>query len=101
MPEGRDQVNKKIQKIIEDIDSMNSDDLSQIISAIKLRRNRLHFTDAQTFKVGDRVSFKGRHGRIEKGVVEKVKIKFLLVRTDGGTRWNVPGSHLNKEKVNA
>ena len=94
-------MNKKIQKIIEDIDSMDSNDLNQIISAIKLRRNKLHFTDAQTFKVGDRVSFKGRYGRTEKGVVEKVKIKFILVRTDGGTRWNVPGSHLSKEKVNA
>ena len=94
-------MNKKIQKIIEDIDSMDSNDLNQIISAIKLRRNKLHFTDAQTFKVGDRVSFKGRYGRTEKGVVEKVKIKFILVRTDGGTRWNVPGSHLTKEKVNA
>ena len=94
-------MNKKIQKIIEDIDSMDSNDLNQIISAIKLRRNRLHFTDAQSFRVGDRVSFAGRHGSTLKGVVEKVKIKFLLVRTDGGTRWNVPGSHLNKEKVNA
>ena len=80
---------------------MESTDLQAVVEAVKMRRNRLHFTDAQTFKVGDRVSFKGRHGRTEKGVVEKVKIKFLLVRTDGGTRWNVPGSHLNKEKVNA
>ena len=94
-------MNKKIQKIIEDIDSMDSNDLNQIISAIKLRRNRLHFTDAQSFRVGDRVSFAGRHGSTLKGVVEKVKIKYILVRTDGGTRWNVPGSHLTKEKVNA
>ena len=33
--------------------------------------------------------------------VEKVKIKYVLVRTDSGTRWNVPGSHLTKEAVNA
>ena len=94
-------MNKKLKTIVEDIFKMESTDLSAVVEAVKMRRNRLHFTDAQTFKVGDRVSFKGRHGRIEKGVVEKVKIKFLLVRTDGGTRWNVPGSHLNKEKVNA
>ena len=94
-------MNKKLQKIITDISEMESTDLSAVVEAVKMRRNRLHFTDAQTFKVGDRVSFKGRYGRTEKGVVEKVKIKFILVRTDGGTRWNVPGSHLSKEKVNA
>ena len=66
-----------------------------------MRRNQLHFADAQSFRVGDRVSFAGRHGSTLKGVVEKVKIKYILVRTDGGTRWNVPGSHITKEKVNA
>jgi len=94
-------MNKKLQKIITDISEMESTDLSAVVEAVKMRRNRLHFTDAQSFRVGDRVSFKGRHGSILKGVVEKVKIKYILVRTDGGTRWNVPGSHLTKEKVNA
>ena len=39
----------------------------------------------------------------EKGTVEKIKIKYVLVRTDRDQRWNVPGSHLTqiKEAVNA
>jgi len=94
-------MNKKLKTIVEDIFKMESTDLSAVVDAVKMRRNRLHFTDAQSFRVGDRVSFKGRHGSILKGVVEKVKIKYILVRTDGGTRWNVPGSHITKEKVNA
>ena len=94
-------MNKKLKTIIEDIFKMDSTDLSAVVDAIKMRRNQLHFADAQLFKVGDRVSFAGRHGSTLKGVVEKVKIKYILVRTDGGTRWNVPGSHLTKEKVNA
>ena len=94
-------MNKKLQKIITDISEMESTDLSAVVEAVKMRRNRLHFTDAQSFRVGDRVSFAGRHGSTLKGVVEKVKIKYILVRTDGGTRWNVPGSHLTKEKVYA
>ena len=94
-------MNKKLKTIVEDIFKMESTDLSAIIDAVKMRRNQLHFADAQLFRVGDRVSFAGRHGSILKGVVEKVKIKYILVRTDGGTRWNVPGSHLTKEKVNA
>ncbi len=94
-------MNKKLKTIIEDIFKMESTDLSAVVDAVKMRRNQLHFADAQLFRVGDRVSFAGRHGSILKGVVEKVKIKYILVRTDGGTRWNVPGSHLTKEKVNA
>ena len=92
-----------VKKTIEAIQQMDSEDLNSIITAIKLRRNQLHFRDAQSFKVGDRVSFNGRHGAVLKGTIEKVKIKYILVRTDSGQRWNVPGSHLTpiKEKANA
>ena len=94
-------MNKTLQKTISDIYKMNGTDLSAVVDAVKLRRNQLHTTDAHSLKIGQRVSFQGRHGSTLKGVVEKVKIKYILVRTDGGTRWNVPGSHLTKEKVNA
>ena len=94
-------MNNRLKKTIEAIQQMDSEDLNSIVTAIKLRRNQLHFRDAQSFKVGDRVSFAGRHGSILKGAVEKVKIKYVLVRTDSGTRWNVPGSHLTKEAVHA
>ena len=89
--------------MIEDIGVLNNDELNQVVEAIKLRRNQLHFQDAHSLRIGDRVSFTGRHGITEKGVVEKVKIKYVLVRTDRGQRWNVPGSHLTpiKEKANA
>ncbi len=93
----------KLQKTIEAIQQMDSEDLNSIVTAIKLRRNQLHFRDAQSFKIGDRVSFPGRHNAILKGTIEKVKIKYILVRTDAVHRLNVPGSHLTpiKEKANA
>ena len=96
-------VEMSVKKTIEAIQQMDSEDLNSIITAIKLRRNQLHFRDAQSFKVGDRVFFNGRHGAVLKGTIEKVKIKYILVRTDAGQRWNVPGSHLTpiKEKSNA
>ena len=91
--------------MIQDIYTLNTDELNQVIDAVKLRRNQLHSLDARSLKVGDRVSFQGRYGRTEKGTVEKIKIKYVLVRTDSGTRWNVPGSHLtpikNEEAINA
>ena len=97
-------MNKRLKTIIEDIFKMESTDLNAVVDAIKMRRNQLHTSDAHQFRVGDRVSFAGRHGSTLKGVVERVKIKYILVRTDSGQRWNVPGSHLTmetKEAVNA
>ena len=91
----------KIDKMIEDINLLNSVELDRVINAVKLRRNSLHAIDAHSLKFGDRVFFTGRHGVLEHGTVEKIKIKYVLVRTDNGTRWNVPGSHLTKEAVDA
>ena len=84
----------KLNKMIQDIYVLNNDELNKVVEAVKLRRNQLHFTDAHNLKFNDRVSFQGRHGVTETGTVEKVKIKYVLVRTDRGQRWNVPGSHL-------
>ena len=95
----------KLNKMLEDIYTLNSDELNSVIDAVKLRRNQLHTFDAQALRVGDRVTFTGRHSRIETGTVEKIKIKYVLIKTDRGQRWNVPGSHLSlitdKEAVDA
>jgi FKBP-type peptidyl-prolyl cis-trans isomerase 2 len=68
-----------------------------MVQAIKLRRDQLHFQQAQSFRVGDTVQFTGRRGRTEQGTVTRVKIKYVSVDT-GTSRWNVPGSHLTKIK---
>jgi len=94
-------MNKKLQKILEDIYKMDSADIQSIVDAVKLRRNQLHLQDAQSFRVGDTVFFRGRRNTLLEAKVEKIKVKFVLVRTLDGTRWNVPGSHLSKEAVNA
>ena len=94
-------MNKKLQKILEDIYKMDSADIQSVVDAVKLRRNQLHLQDAQSFRVGDTVFFRGRRNTLTEAKVEKIKVKFVLVRTLDGTRWNVPGSHLSKEAVNA
>jgi hypothetical protein len=93
----------KLNKIIEDIYKMNSSEISQIIEAVKLRRNQLHTMNAGSFRIGDKVSFEGRGGRIVTGTVQKIKIKYVLIDAGIYGRWNVPGSHLTlvKEVVNA
>ena len=94
-------MNKKLQKILEDIYKMDSAEIQSIVDAVKLRRNQLHLQDAQSFRVGDTVFFRGRRNTLCEAKVEKIKIKYVLVRTLDGTRWNVPGSHLSTEAVNA
>ena len=94
-------MNKKVIKIIEEIYKMNGADIQSIVDAVKLRRNQLHLKDAQSFRVGDTVFFRGRRNTLCEAKVEKIKVKFVLVRTLDGTRWNVPGSHLHMEAVNA
>jgi hypothetical protein len=84
--------------MIQDIYTLNSDELNQVVDAVKLRRNQLHSLDAHSLRIGQRVSFQGRHGITEKGTVRKIKIKYVLVETDRGQRWNVPGSHLTQIK---
>ena len=95
----------KLNKMIQDIGVLNNDELNKVVEAVKLRRNQLHFKNAHSLRIGQRVSFQGRRGITEKGTVRKIKIKYVLVETDRGQRWNVPGSHLtlikSKEAVNA
>ena len=92
-----------MKKLIEQINNLNTEELNEIVRIVKQRRNTLHYQNANKLNIGDRVSFEGKFGRTEKATVEKVKIKYVLVRTDTGQRWNVPGSHLTliKEAVDA
>ena len=96
-------MNKKLKTIIEAIYNLEGPEIDSVVEAVKLRRNQLHSIQAHSLKIGQRVSFQGRHGITEKGVVERIKIKYVLVRTDRGQRWNVPGAHLTiiKEAVDA
>jgi biotin-(acetyl-CoA carboxylase) ligase len=91
------------KKIIETIYKLEATDLDQIIQAVKMRRNQLHHVNANKLRIGDRVEFEGRGGRMLQGTVEKIKIKYVLVHADNGQRWNVPGSHLTQigEVINA
>ena len=94
-------MNKKLETIITGIYSLKSLEIDSVVDAIKLRRNQLHTLNAHSFKVGDTVFFRGRRNTLLEAKVRKIKIKYVLVETLDGTRWNVPGSHLSKEAVSA
>lgn len=83
-----------LQDAISNISGMDHDDINQLVRAIKIRRDQLHFQTAQSFQKGDRVVFTGKSGRTLTGTVEKIKIKYILVNADNGQRWNIPGGML-------
>jgi hypothetical protein len=94
-------MNKKLETIIKGIYSLKSSEVDSVVDAVKLRRNQLHTLNAHSFRIGDTVFFRGRRNTLLEAKVEKIKIKYVLVRTLDGTRWNVPGSHLSTEAINA
>ena len=87
-----------MKEIINKIFSLDATDLDQVIQAVKLRRNQLHFQNANKLRVGDRVEFEGKNGRTLQGTVSKIKIKYVLIDCGAHGRWNVPGSHLTLVK---
>lgn len=71
-----------------------SDDLNSIADAVKFARSQLAKQNARTFWNGDTVKFTStRTGVTYTGTVEKIKLKYALVRTPGA-RFNVPLSML-------
>lgn len=87
-----------VQTAIDAIHKMNNNELNQVVSAIKLRRNYLTRQKAVTFMVGDRVSFAAR-GMQVLGTVTKVNPKTILVKQDNTfTTWKVHASLLTPVK---
>ena len=67
-----------------------NDDLNSIANAIKFARSQLAKQNARTFWNGDTVKFtSSRNGVTYTGTVEKIKLKYALVRTNN-QRFNVP-----------
>ena len=71
------------------------EDLSSIAEALKFARGRLTRKVKQGLTVGDNVNFTDRNGRNYTGVVTKIAIKFVTVRTVAGL-WRVPAAMLTR-----
>ena len=69
-------------------------DINNFIEAVKYARTQLAPQNRRGLMVGDTVKFtSNRDGVTYTGTVNKVKIKFVLVRTNGGL-FNVPANML-------
>ena len=71
-----------------------NDDLNSIVDALKYARAQLSKQNRRAFMPGDTVKFtSNRNGQTYTGTVNKVKIKYILVRTNAGM-FNVPANML-------
>lgn len=71
-----------------------NDELSSIIDAVKFNRSQLTRTVKRSLSLGDNVNFNStKLGRNVTGVVTKIAIKYVTVRTSAGL-WKVPANML-------
>ena len=72
-----------------------NDQLSSMIDAVKFARARLTEQTKRTLRIGDNVNFNStKLGRNVTGVVVKIAIKFVTVKTVSGL-WRVPANMLS------
>lgn len=70
--------------------NLTNDELTSIIDAVKFARAQLTRRQARSLFAGDTVKFtSSKNGMTYQGTIEKVKLKFALVRTPTA-RFNVP-----------
>ena len=75
---------------------LNNDDLNLIIEAVKFARKQLAQTAKRDLKIGDNVNFTStKSGQNVTGMVTKIAIKYVTVRTVNGL-WRVPANMLTR-----
>ena len=73
-----------------------NDQLTSMIDAVKFARARLTEQSKRSLRIGDNVNFtSSKLGRNVTGVVTKIAIKFVTVKTLQGA-WRVPANMLTK-----
>lgn len=74
--------------------SFTNDELTSIIDAVKFNRSQLTRTVKRSLMLGDNVNFNSsKLGRNVTGVVTKIAIKYVTVRSVNGL-WKVPANML-------
>ena len=84
--------NIQFLKTTKDIETFNQS-MKAIYRAWDVRQKKMNILSAQSFNVGDAVTF-GQSGGVIEGLVKKVKVQNILVETFSGNMWDVPASRL-------
>ena len=76
--------------------NLTNDELTSVIDAVKFARTRLTRQVKSSLMVGDNVNFNStKLGKNVTGVITKIAIKYITVRTATGL-WRVPANMLTK-----
>jgi hypothetical protein len=76
--------------------SLTNNGLTSIIDSVKFARARLTEQNKRSLSIGDNVNFtSSKTGRNVTGVVVKIAIKYVTVKTIQGA-WRVPANMLSK-----
>ena len=74
--------------------NLTNDQLNSVIMAVKYARTQMTKMQTRALRPGDTVKFtSNRNGQTYTGTVDKIKIKYVLVRTNAGL-FNVPANML-------
>ena len=68
-------------------------ELKEISELIQMRRDKIAKDTMRELKVGDKVTFENKNGKVITGTIRKKNIKRLVVDTPEGG-WNVPANML-------
>ena len=90
-----------VEEMIKHIYKLNEEELTQLVYAIKDRRDILNYGNLKNFKIGDKVKWvhgKGINEEHYEGEVFKVNLKTIAVREKdrAWSRWRISPSMLTK-----
>lgn len=87
-------MNTRVRDAAQLINTMNSEELEEIVTEIKQRRTRLARQTTRSLRKNSTVQFTTRTGRPVTGTVTKVNPKTVIVHEAGYGKWKVSASLL-------
>ena len=87
------------QELVKQVAGLDEEeDISQVVAAIKIARNRINAIKRLGFRKGQRVEFDSRRGVLVRGKITKINQKTILVEEPTGVSWRVSPSLLRGEE---
>jgi hypothetical protein len=80
------------QKIWDMVNELDDPGLDDLINMVKKRRAMLSRIATISLNVGQRVSFKGKYGRLTTGTIMGINQRSVSVNADDGRKWRVDSS---------
>lgn len=75
---------------------MDGDDYNKVVSMFKYAQSMRQHNAAVAFRVGDKVQWNSKYGRLEQGTITKINHKTIKVITTSNQQWSCSPSLLSK-----